>query len=133
MPNYRIYYSKITVKSQQEILNDIIKNTVVLQEAKSKKLTANYNEAQKYIKENYNTVMATDNENSRLLKDYMEKLNLSENEYLKKSSEAYQDTMTRGNFYNAFVKEKTGSSENIEKLYEEYVKKLVDKADIVYK
>ena len=124
--------SEITVDSTDKILKSIIRETVALNEAKRLKLTAKYSDAKKYITENYNAMMSEDSENSRFMKQYLNEMNFSEKEYLKQASEAYQDTLTRTNLYNYFIKDREGTEEELKSQYEQYLDELTDKADIVY-
>lgn len=124
--------SEITVDSADKILKSIIRETVALNEAKRLKLTAKYSDAKKYITENYNAMMSEDSENSRFMKQYLNEMNFSEKEYLKQASEAYQDTLTRTNLYNYFIKDREGTEEELKLQYEQYLDELTDKADIVY-
>ena len=124
--------SEITVDSTDKILKNIIRETVALNEAKRLKLTAKYSDAKKYITENYNAMMSEDSENSRFMKQYLSEMNFSEKEYIKQASEAYQDTLTRTNLYNYFIKDREGSEEELKSQYEQYLDELTDKADIVY-
>lgn len=125
--------TEITVQSEEEILNDLIRNTVVTQEAKKQKLTANYSDAKKYVQSNYELLMSNNDENSEFLKEYMRELDLSESEYIELAAKEYQDVMMRGNLYNDFVSKNSGKQENVDDLYNEYVAELLSKADIVYK
>lgn len=125
--------SGITVQSDEEILQQLVRNTVIVQEAKRQKKEAKYSDAQKYIKTNYDKIMADNDANSEFLKKYMSELGLSENEYIKLASQGYQDTMTRENFYNDFALKNSEATENIQELYEQYVLQLLDGADVEYK
>lgn len=125
--------SEITVQSDEEILQQLIRNTVIVQEAKRQKKEAKYNDAKKYIKTNYDKIMADNDSNSEFLRKYMSELGLSENEYIKLASQGYQDTMTRENFYNDFAHKNSETTENIQELYEQYVLQLLDGADVQYK
>ena len=46
----------IVVQTREEILNDLIKDEVILQKAKELKLEADYNTAEKYIKDSFDMI-----------------------------------------------------------------------------
>ena len=50
--------SKITVQTDDEILETLIYNEVILQEAKKQKLTADYSDAKKQQEEYFETIVA---------------------------------------------------------------------------
>ena len=124
--------SKITVQTDKEILDELIRNEVVLQEAKKQKLAADYSEAKKYIKSNYDAIIEKNDENAKILKEYMNELELDEDEYIKQASEAYQNVLTRSNLYESFIKGKIGTADELQQQYEIYVSELIKAASIKY-
>lgn len=114
------------------ILQTQIRNMVVLSKAEKLGLEAGYEEAREYTIENYELVKQIGGETYEIIKDYMEEMNLTEEEYLEKCTQTNQKMITRGNLYEYFIKDKTGSNDELLKLYEEYVNELIKNADIEY-
>jgi len=125
--------NKDASKEKDEILQKQIRNAVVLSEAERLGLTASYSDAEKYTKENYELVKQIGGDTYKIIKDYMQEMGLTEEEYLKKSTETNRKMLTRANLYDNFVKEKTGTNEELLTAYEEYVNKLIENAEIEYK
>lgn len=117
---------------KNEILQEQIRNAVVLSEAERLGLIADYDEALKYTRENYELVKKIGGETYKIITDYMEEMGLTEEEYLKKSADVNRNMLTRGNLYDNFIKGKTGTNEELISEYEQYVKELIENADIKY-
>lgn len=117
---------------KNEILQEQIRNAVVLSEAERLGLIADYDEALKYTRENYELVKKIGGETYKIITDYMEEMGLTEEEYLKKSADVNRNMLTRGNLYDNFIKGKTGTNEELIAEYEQYVKELIENADIKY-
>ena len=115
---------------KNEILQEQIRNAVVLSEAERLGLIADYDEALKYTRENYELVKKIGGETYKIITDYMEEMGLTEEEYLKKSADVNRNMLTRGNLYDNFIKGKTGTNEELIAEYEQYVKELIENADI---
>ena len=115
------------------ILKKQVRNAVVLSEAERLGLTASYKEAEEYTKENYNLVKEIGGETYQIIKDYMAEMEMSEDEYLKKSTEVNRNMLTRAKLYDNFIKDKNGTNEELLAEYENYVDELIDNADIDYK
>ena len=123
----------ITVPTREEIIAEQIKQTVVLQEAKRLGLEYDYDKAYKSAKESYDMAKEINDENYKLMLAYMDKRNLSEEEYLKLIAQSYQNSFTRNNLYNDFIKDKQGTEEELKNQFDAYVEQLLEKAEIVYK
>lgn len=120
----------IPQRTEDEILDDLIRNAVLLQEAKAQKLTAKYSESKKYQEEQLSIVKAADDEQTRFYEQYIDEMGWTEKEYLKQVSLQWQKVMTRTNLYNKFFKDNPDATEEA---WEKYVDSLVEKADIKYK
>ena len=103
--------------------------------AKAEKLglAVSLKEAEKYTKENFDALKKEGGENWQFLLNYMEELDMSEKEYLKRASEANRKMLTRAKLYEKFTEGKSGSYEELVAEYEKYVDELIKKADIEYK
>ncbi len=124
---------KNSLYDKDVILKKQIRNAVVLSEAERLGLTASYKEAEEYTKENYNLVKEIGGETYQIIKDYMAEMEMSEDEYLKKSTEVNRNMLTRAKLYDNFIKDKNGTNEELLAEYENYVDELIDNADIDYK
>ncbi len=122
----------IDVPTREEIISEQIRNTVTLQEAKRLGLEADYNEAYKSAKESYDMAKEIDDENYKIILEYMKKRNLSEKEYLKIIAESYQNSFTRHNLYKDYIKDKKGTEAELQAQFDGYVDKLVENAEIIY-
>lgn len=120
----------ITIRTEEEILDDLIRNAVILQEAKSKKLTAKYSDAKAYQEEQLSIVKAADDEQTRFFEQYIDEMGWTEKEYLKQVSLQWQKVMTRANLYNKFFEDNPDATEET---WEKYIDSLVENADIEYK
>ena len=120
----------ITQRTEDEILDELIRNTVILQEAKKQKLTAKYSESKKYQEEQLSIVKAADDEQTRFFEQYIDEMGWTEKEYLNQVSLQWQKVMTRTNLYNKFFKDNPDATDETCK---KYVDSLVENADIEYK
>lgn len=118
---------------KNEILEKQIRNAVVLSEAEKLGLTASYEEAEKYTMNNYEMLKEIGGETYNIIKDYIKELEMTEEEYLKKSIEINRNMLTRANLYDNFIKGKNGSYDELILQYESYVNKLIENAQIEYK
>ncbi len=121
------------VVDTEEILKKQIRNAVVLTEAKRQGLEVSRKEAEKYTLDNYEMVKEANDESYQLILDYMEEMNLNENEYLELCIESNTNKLTRAKLYEKFAENKTGTYEELSAQYEKYVEELVSKANIEYK
>ena len=117
---------------KNSILQNQIRNIVVLSEAERLGLVASYEDAKKYTIENYELVKQIGGETYETIKNYMEEIHLTEDEYLEKCTDSNRKMLTRGNLYKHFIKDKNGTNEELLKQYEDYVNELIKKADIEY-
>lgn len=120
----------ITIRTEEEILDELIRNAVTLQEAKKQKLTAKYSDAKAYQKEQLSIVKAADDEQTRFFEQYIDEMGWTEKEYLKQVSLQWQKVMTRANLYNKFFEDNPDATEET---WEKHIDSLVEKADIEYK
>lgn len=120
----------ITQRTEDEILDELIRNTVTLQEAKKQKLTAKYSDAKAYQEEQLSIVKAADDEQTRFFEQYIDEMGWTEKEYLKQVSLQWQKVMTRANLYNKFFEDNPDATDET---WKKYVDSLVEKADIKYK
>lgn len=114
------------------ILQKQIRNMVVLAEAERLGLSASFEEAEAYTKQNFELVKEIGGQTYETILDYMEAMEMSEEEYLEKAAEANRNMLTRGKLYEKFVEGKTGTRAELEAEYEKYVEELIEKADIEY-
>lgn len=122
--------SLITQRTEDEILDDLIRSAVTLQEAKAQKLTAKYSEAKEYQEEQFAAIMAADDEQTRYIEQYRKEMGWTEKEHLKHASLQWQDVMTKTNLYNKFFEDNPDATEET---WEKYIDSLVENADIEYK
>lgn len=120
----------ITIRTEEEILDELIRNAVTLQEAKKQKLTAKYSDAKAYQKEQLSIVKAADDEQTRFFEQYIDEMCWTEKEYLKQVSLQWQKVMTRTNLYNKFFEDNPDATEET---WKKHIDSLVEKADIKYK
>ena len=120
----------ITQRTEDKILDDLIRNAVLLQEAKAQKLTAKYSEAKEYQEEQLSIVKAADDEQTRFYEQYIDEMGWTEKEYLKQVSLQWQKVMTRANLYNKFFEDNPDATDET---WKKYVDSLVENADIEYK
>lgn len=116
-----------------EILNKQIRNAVVLSEAQKLGLSVSDKEAEEYTLKSYNAAKEQGGQVYSFILDYMEELNLTEEEYLLRCKEVNKSKLTRAKLYDNFAEGKTGTYDEIVAEYEKYVEDLVAKADIEYK
>ena len=119
--------------NKDAVLNNRIRSIVIYNEAKRLGLEADYEEAYQIAKNAYDATKAQNDENYALLVDYMKKLKFSEDEYIELITETYQNLMTQSNLYSNFIKDKTGTDEEFNEMFELYVEDLIKKAKIEYK
>ena len=120
--------------AEKEIIEEKIRNIVVRKEAERLGLKADYEEAKKEALEAYNIIREEGNEEQyKFLIDYMEEMDYTEEEYIEILTEGYVEMYTRANLYNNFVKGRDEDYDVLVAEYEEYVNKLIEKADVVYK
>lgn len=124
---------KASESSEEEILKQLIRQNVIYQQAENDGVLPSYEDAYSMAEENYNIIMELNNENTEFLKDYMEALNIDENEYIKRSAESNRFLMAQNNLYKKFIEGKSGTDEELKAAFEIYVDELVEKADIEYK
>lgn len=120
----------ITIRTEEEILDELIRNAVTLQEAKKQKLTAKYSDAKAYQEEQLSIVKAADDEQTRFFEQYIDEMGWTEKEYLKQVSLQWQKVMTRANLYNKFFEDNPDATDET---WKKYVDSLVENADIEYK
>ncbi|MBE6728005.1 MAG: hypothetical protein E7562_05095 [Ruminococcaceae bacterium] len=121
------------VVDQQQLLNKRIRSIVIYNEAKKLGLEADYDEAYQTAKGAYDIAKEANDENYALIVDYMERIKFSEEEYLELAAKTYQNIMTQSNLYNEFIKDKSGTEDELKALFEEYVERLIEQAEIEYK
>lgn len=114
------------------ILQKQIRNMVVLAEAERLGLTVSLEEAEEYTRDNYELVKEIGGQNYEVILDYMEAMNMTEDEYLEKATQTNRNMLTRGKLYEKFVEGKSGTNEELTAEYEKYVEELIEKADIEY-
>lgn len=119
--------------NKDAVLNNRIRSIVIYNEAKRLGLEADYEEAYQIAKNAYDATKAQNDENYALIVDYMKKLKFSEDEYMELITETYQNLMTQSNLYSNFIKDKTGTDEEFNEMFELYVEDLIKKAKIEYK
>ena len=121
-------------QTDQTILDNLINNEVILQEAKNEGLMANSADAVSMANSNYYGLKAMDSQSYQALQDYMAANGLTESQYLDQSVKIYQDTITRQNLYQKFIQTlpDTDTSDQIQSAWNNYVDELVQKANIVY-
>ena len=115
---------------QKEILNELIRNTVSFQEAVRLGLEADYEAARAEIEESYRIAMEQTNSGSDFLREYIEKMEMTEAEYLEAAGKVRQGSLTRVNLYRHYTEGMQGTDEEKKAAYEAYVDELVAKADI---
>lgn len=120
----------IIIQTDDEILENLIRNEVILQEAKSQKLTAKYSDAKKQQEEYFSSIIASDDEQAKFLEEYREAMGWSEKEHIKHASVEWQNTLTRANLKSKFFEDNVNASEQD---YEKYIDVLLENADIEYK
>ncbi len=121
-------------KAEKEIINEKVRNIVVRKEAERLGLKADYEEAKKAALEAYNISKEKGNEQQyQFLQDYMKAMDYTEEEYIEILTQGYVEMYTRANLYNEFVQGRDQSYDVLVAEYEDYVKELIEKADIVYK
>ena len=88
----------IPQRTEDEILDELIRNTVILQEAKEQKLTAKYSDAKAYQEEQFAAIKAANDDQTRFFEQYREEMGWTEEEHLKQASLGWQESMTRANW-----------------------------------
>lgn len=122
--------SLMTIQTEEEVLKYLIRNTVILQEAKKQKLTAKYSDAKKQQEEQFDIIMDADNEQTKFIEQYREEMGWTEKEHIKQAAIEWQNTLTKANLKNKFFEENIDSTEED---YEKYIDTLVENANIEYK
>lgn len=122
-----------TPRTDEEILNELIQNKVIYQQAEREGLLPDYKEAYSLAEENYNLIIEADDENTEFIKKYMETLGLDKDGYIEGSAQANFALMAQNNLYKKFIEGKSGTAEELKAQFEEYVDTLVENADIQYK
>ncbi len=118
---------------KDEILQKQIRNAVVLAEAERLGLTVSLEEAEEYTKENHKLVKEIGGDTYKMILDYMDAMEMTEEEYVEICTEVNRNKMTRARLYEKFAKGKEGTYDEIVVEYEKYVDELIQKADIKYK
>lgn len=122
-------------KTSSEILDEYIKQAVILQEADRVGIEVTLEDAREIAETQYFLLKNSADEseanalNFRFLEDYMDSMGYTEEEYLDKLAESYQKTLTVKQFYDALPQINTLSTESVSA--EDYVQMLIDKAEIV--
>lgn len=135
---------KYTQKTDREILDDIIRDVVIMQEAHRQGITVSDEEAYNFGKEQFNLVKkaaespnasATDVQNYQVLVEYMKNKNWSEEQYLEEVGESYKDILVQQKFYETYLASYNSitNSINEDSSYQQYIDNLVNQATIVYK
>lgn len=133
-------------KSDKDVLDNIIRNIVILQEAHRRGFYGDIEESKKTVTDSFNMLME-ENENSDydsmfvfnkdLLLMYIEKQGITKDEYLIKSAEGNKLSTERALLEEDFKKSYSlafpdeNTDEQLEKAYNDYIDKLVSEADIV--
>jgi len=126
-------------KTDKQILEDLIKQKVVLQEAHKKGITVSDDQAYQYAKEQLELCKKAglaedateeDKENYEFMLAYMEEMQLTEAEYINEAKDAYKNMMERALLYNDFKEAylQNGGDENeLENAMESYENELIKK------
>ena len=120
----------ITQRTEDEILDELIRNTVILQEAKKQKLTAKYSDAKAYQEEQFAAIKAANDDQSRFFEQYRKEMGWTEEEHLKQAALGWQESMTRTNLYNKYLEDNPDATDET---WKKHVDSLVENADIEYK
>ncbi len=117
-------------KSNEEITNDIIKSKIMVQQAQRLGISADYDDAYKQHKSNYEVIKKQADENYRFIALYIEEMGITEEEYLEQAANSYCNLMTKYNLqtYYSNNKELTAEFES----FDDYIQNLIDNADIKY-
>lgn len=125
-------------KTEAEILDDLIKETVILQEAKRQGISISDEEARAFALEQYTLLkeLALTSEpsspnriNYEFIKQYMEKMDLTEEEYIDKATIEYKKLLILNKFYeSAAITNRISNQNNMDN----YTETLLRQAEIVY-
>jgi len=136
--------SSTNSKTDKEILDDLIKQKVVLQEAHKKGLTVSDDEAYQYAKEQIElckkagsdeNATETNKKNYEFMLAYMEEMQFTEAEYIDNAKDSYKNMLEKGLLYKDFKEEyskNNGDENELENAIRNYEDELVSKAKIVY-
>ncbi len=127
------YHYMIEELSPEEILNKRIRNIVLLNEAKRQGITADYQQAAKYIKESYDMIMAANDEQTEFYKKYIEEIEMTEEEYLKLATDIYYNALLRDGLYKKYCEGREEDSATLKQEFENYASELVSKATVEIK
>lgn len=127
-------------RTRDEIVDDLITNTLLLQEAERQGITVSVEDAREEAREQYTAVMEraetsdsyADKMNYELLLLYMQEMDMTEEQYIERAAEEYRKMLIINKLYETQQKaDKSTVSDG--SFSEEYIESLFDKAEIEYK
>lgn len=131
-------------KTDKEILDDLIKQKVIMQEAHKKGLTVSDEKARLYAKEQIGlcknagldkNASEDAKKNYEFMQYYMEQMNLTEEKYIDRSVSSYKSILEKGlllkDFSDTYL-QGGGNAAELDGAFEDYQNDLLKKAEIVY-
>ena len=124
-------YEELISKKDSEIIKDLIKSVVMVQEAEKIGIAADYEDSYKAQKNNFNHLKSVNDENYKFIASYIKSMEISEEEYLKLAADSYRKYASKLNlqkYYNETIANSDGGYKN----FDEYVQALISDASIQY-
>lgn len=128
-------------ETDEEILDTLIENQVLMKEAQKQGIQVSYEKAYNQETEQFKVLKKAalrenaeeiDKNNYLFITEYMKSMNMTEEEYLEQAANVYRTALMRGQLlknFSATISAQKDQSE-IDAQVNEYVKNLVEKADI---
>lgn len=127
-------FDALKYECYQTILDDLIRERVVKQEAERSEISVDYREAYDALKETFEILEENpDDESTKALERYKKAVGLSDEEYFERTVEAYRSQLMITRLYENFAETVDGTSFDAERAYEEYVLNLIKEAEIIYR
>lgn len=130
---------QFAMPDDNSIVQDLIQGAVIRQEAERRHLTVSDEEACEYGENVYRQMQqaaANDPQNQPdldLINAYMSTLGLSPEEYFKTIAiEGYKSYLLKDRLYESVYAEFTEEQKSSENAYEDYIKKLVERAEVTF-
>lgn len=116
-------------KTKEQIFDRKVKYIVVVQEAKRLNLYPSDEEVKDFLSQ-LQEQFSNDENLNKPVNEYLNGLGLSEDEYFKEHFEGYREKIAYGNLMKYVTKDIEGTNDEMNKVFNEYVNDLVNKAEI---
>ena len=116
--------------TEQEVLNKLIRSKVMLKYAKDIGIVVDRKEVEKYISESYEIGKSKNDANFTFVEEYIKEMGMSEEEYIKRATDAYCDNMVRSKLYETFCEGKSEEETVLKEKFETLIEELIKQSDV---